>query len=114
MKNVVPYYQRKKALIKAKQRQTKLTTVDGKVIYGLTKRQHPEQCELCGKNKNKEGKQLKLDYHHWIPAAPQIGVWLCNKCHVLAEFLDHGNFVSLFNQYTYLKAYAKDQYHEKG
>lgn len=109
--NAASYYQRKKNLIKAKQRRTKLTTVNGRVIYGLKKRPRPWHCELCGQALNKKRKPIKLDYHHWIPDVPDIGIWLCNHCHHLAEFMDQDNFASTHNRYHYLKAYAKEQYH---
>lgn len=109
--NAASYYQRNVVRIKRKARRTKLTTAGGKVHYGLNKRPRPWHCELCGQTQNKKGKPIKLDYHHWIENAPQIGIWLCNICHHLAEFLDQETFPQTHNRYHHLKAYAKEQYH---
>uniref|UniRef100_A0A6M3IEF0 Uncharacterized protein n=1 Tax=viral metagenome TaxID=1070528 RepID=A0A6M3IEF0_9ZZZZ len=62
-----------------------VTTQDGKIIYiyNITKRAYPEDeaCELCGRLK-------KLAYHHWNDEYPEIGIWVCQKCHWICEGLD--------------------------
>jgi len=58
--------------------------VDGKRIYGLNKRPYPEGCEMC----NRGG--LFLSYHHWEDHNPNMGLWLCNPCHFMAEAVDKG------------------------
>ncbi len=114
MKSPATYYERKKELIKAKQRQTKLTTVNGRTLYGLKKRPHTVYCEFCGNRLSRMGKPLKLNYHHWIPEQPAVGLWLCNRCHTFAEFFDDNNVFILAERYSMLQRYAKEQYHEKG
>ena len=66
-------------------------SVNGKFSYSLKpeyKRPHPGGnnllglCELCGKT-------VRLNYHHWDDTQINKGLWLCARCHVLAEVVDH-------------------------
>ena len=57
---------------------------DGTTLKGLNKRPHPGACEMCGRV------LIKLDYHHWNPDNPSLGVWLCIPCHMCAEGIDDG------------------------
>jgi hypothetical protein len=59
-----------------------------KMYTSITKRSYPQnnECELCGKEK-------RLVYHHWDDSQLKkgnfiVGLWLCNRCHQLAESLD--------------------------
>jgi len=80
-------------------RQTQLkTTVDGQVVIftGLNKRSFTHFCELCGGHI-----KVKFCYHHWLDDFPELGMWLCFKCHQLAETLD--NLSDLIPKYLQLK-----------
>jgi len=59
-------------------------TIKGKQFYNINKRPYPPEsrCELCNKEKK------KFDYHHWNDTHPEKGLWLCFRCHGLAETLD--------------------------
>lgn len=59
-----------------------------KMYTSITKRSYPKdnKCELCEKEK-------RLVYHHWDDTQLKkgnfiIGLWLCGRCHQLAESLD--------------------------
>ena len=58
-------------------------SVDGKTlrVKVTNKRPHPGVCELCGK-------ELRLGYHHWDDDRINMGLWLCNYCHMFAEVVD--------------------------
>lgn len=75
------------------------TTIDGKsiVLTGLHKREYTRVCELCGK-----GPRKRLYYHHWLDDFPWIGMWLCFKCHMLAESIDEKR--DMLDKYLKLKA----------
>lgn len=47
------------------------------------KRTRPEVCELCGRVR-------KLLYHHWDDENYSRGLWLCLRCHNVAEAADVG------------------------
>ena len=51
-------------------------------VSGLNKRSYPDGCELCNRN------NCKLYYHHWEKSNYNKGMWLCFKCHQLAEIID--------------------------
>lgn len=59
-------------------------------IYTPNKRPRTSHCELCGRASTREGKQIKLDYHHWDGADYSKGLWLCYRCHAVAEAADDG------------------------
>lgn len=60
------------------------TTINGKRTWiRVNKRPYPESCELC----HNSG---KLSWHHWNDSKPQIGLWLCFRCHQFAEGVDKG------------------------
>jgi len=67
------------------QRRHKLTTSKG-VVYGLNKRDYPEEsrCEICNENK------VRLLYHHWDDDNLNKGIYLCIRCHYVAEAVDKG------------------------
>lgn len=58
---------------------------NGKDIRGVkNKRGYPkdESCEVCKRN----GKRLV--YHHWDDSDFSQGMWICNRCHVAAHWLE--------------------------
>lgn len=74
------------------------TSINGKhvVITGLHKREYTRKCELCDKLPKK-----RLYYHHWLDDFPGVGMWLCFKCHMLAESVDERS--ELIDKYVELK-----------
>lgn len=69
-------------------RATQLSTVvngERVVLTGLHKRPYTRICELCGKRP-----KSKLYYHHWLEDFPEVGLWLCYKCHGFAESINEG------------------------
>jgi hypothetical protein len=72
------WYLRNKAKIDNHRRETVL---NGKC--GLHKRKYTGKCELCGVTVSKY-----LRYHHWDDSNPSVGVWLCTRCHNIAEAID--------------------------
>jgi CRISPR/Cas system-associated protein Cas10 (large subunit of type III CRISPR-Cas system) len=72
----------------AKYRREHTLATRKKMYTSVTKRSYPEgnRCELCKKEK-------RLVYHHWDDSQLKkgssiVGLWLCNRCHQLAESLD--------------------------
>lgn len=98
------YYQRHKALITLKLRRTRLTTRGGKVIRGLNKRPYPGACELCTSLGAPVTPSTRLEYHHWIPGMPNLGLWLCYPHHKLAELIDDPLLPLHQSHYVNLKA----------
>lgn len=86
-------YQRRKHII----RETLITTkVNGKTVQIRTnKRPYTNICEVCGK-------KAKTQYHHWNKQKPHWGLWVCWKCHMLAEGIDYGG-LTLADKYLKLK-----------
>ena len=54
-------------------------------------------CELC--DKNCEELKRKLFWHHWNDEHPEWGIWVCYRCHAVAERIDKG----LHTKYLELK-----------
>lgn len=75
------------------------TIVDGKKVSltGLSKRPHSVTCELCGKSPK------KTDYHHWDNSNPNLGMWLCQRCHWFANWLELPAFLEVMEKYFNLK-----------
>ena len=49
------------------------------------KRPRPDNvCEVCSKY------TTRLEYHHWDTSHPSLGLWLCRRCHYMAEAIDDG------------------------
>lgn len=70
------------------------------IITSIRKREYTRECELCHKRPKR-----RLYYHHWLNDFPQIGLWLCFKCHMLAETVDERRelievYVKLKNKVT--------------
>lgn len=82
------------------------TQIDGKhtVLKTPLKRNKPKGCELCGKI-------VRLSYHHWDNKNPSKGIWLCFRCHGLAESLDKDK--SLGNKYLLMKVLITSEINEK-
>lgn len=57
----------------------------GVVVPAPGKRARPEECELCKRVR-------KLLYHHWDDRDYSRGLWLCLRCHTVAEAADAGVF----------------------
>jgi len=68
-------------------------------IYGVKdKRKYPadELCELCKQHN-------RLVYHHWDDTNFALGMWICQKCHNAAHWLetyDPDEFYSLKTEIT--------------
>ncbi len=75
--------------------------VGKKKVYGLRKRQKPNQCELCGRD------NTGLDYHHWNDSNLNNGLWLCNWCHGFADRLERG----LLKKYLDLRDTVDAEWH---
>lgn len=73
---------------KGKIRETLITTkINGvPTVIRTRKRCYTNTCEVCG---NIE----KTAYHHWDNKNPHWGMWLCWKCHMLAEGLDEKGII---------------------
>jgi len=54
--------------------------------------------ELCGKIIEK-----RPFWHHWDDQHPEKGLWLCGKCHWLAESVEYDPNQQLMDKYKYLK-----------
>lgn len=65
-------------------RQHRIVTKGGRILKGK-KRKRPKDgiCELCGRECDKEKKQLS--YHHWDDNNLLKGIWVCYKCHGFVE-----------------------------
>lgn len=60
------------------------STKEGAVLLRhLNKRPYSDECELCGKLRERHH-----HYHHWDDSNPSMGLWLCFKCHRMAELMD--------------------------
>lgn len=60
----------------------------------INKRPRPDnKCELC--NKVVE----RLHYHHWDDSRPELGMWVCGRCHSIVEEYEKG----LITAYNNLK-----------
>lgn len=97
------YYQRHKERIKTKLRRTRLTTRGGKVIRGLSKRPYPKGCEWCLLFASTPPKPVRLVYHHWDDKLPSLGLWLCHRCHHIAELMDKPQAPEIMSHYRRLK-----------
>ena len=74
-----------------------LLRVNGKVIK-VRKRKFAGKCELCGILIN-----LYPRWHHWNDKHPELGMWLCGKCHWLADSIEYDLDNKLRNKYFQLK-----------
>jgi len=87
--------------------------INGKMVQ-VDKRPRPECCEICGRQ------HKLLGYHHWDDEKLEKGIWVCIKCHGIAEIydalLDGGKKKSSVYYRTLAKTYKilKDQISERG
>ncbi|GAH73854.1 unnamed protein product [marine sediment metagenome] len=107
------YYARHRAIILQKLRRSRLTTKGGQVLRGLVKRPHPDHCEICANSKNQNGLPLKLEYHHWFPGCPEVGMWICFKCHKIAETVESDSLTLFMQLYTKLKAQIEKESYDR-
>jgi hypothetical protein len=81
----------------------------GGEFKNVSKRPYPLGCELCGATTN--GVLRALVYHHWDDAFPSVGIWVCQKCHKIAEaveIVDEGKTASAtFNHASISEVIAK-------
>jgi len=54
----------------------------------IEKRLRPSHCELCSILAPRYEKILH--WHHWNNSHLEWGLWLCNRCHIGAEFIEQG------------------------
>lgn len=75
------YFENRDKIIKRQSLYARLHGLGGK-IRGINKRDYPQdnKCELCSKETK------RLVYHHWkIENKMAYGLWICSRCHWLAE-----------------------------
>ena len=67
-------------------RKHRIAHVGGTIYNPIGKRSYPlnECCELCGQ-------KVRLYYHHWDDLDFSKGMWICNKCHTAAHWLEKFN-----------------------
>lgn len=106
------YYQRNKAKVLRKTRQTRLTSRGGKVYQHLKKRPYTGLCELCDSYSVKRDSTIRLEYHHWDDNRPSMGLWLCHVCHLFAEAVEAKNYRIRIDGYLVLKKMVETYYHE--
>lgn len=73
-------------------RTSRLSTMHG-TVYGLHKRPYPNdnKCEICNRVMvidKPHGRHL--NYHHWDHDNLNKGMWICNRCHRVAEGIERG------------------------
>jgi len=76
--NARKYYwrHRDKCLEYAKAQDKRTIKHNGKAILrNVDKPPKPLLCTLCNRKAN-------LAFHHWEDAKPEIGLWICNSCHM--------------------------------
>lgn len=78
----------------------------------IVKRPYPSKCEICGRPSSDDKKSEGfLHYHHWDNMCPSVGVWLCFRCHRLAEAIDSGADINqLFEIYRALKSKVDEEW----
>ncbi len=68
-------------------RKNYITTIDGlgkKKTIRCFKRPHTLICELCSRE------MKRTIYHHWDDDNPELGMWVCQTCHVFCEKVESG------------------------
>lgn len=50
----------------------------------VNKRPRPEECELCS------WEHKVLHYHHWDDDKPELGIWVCGRCHTIVGGFERG------------------------
>ena len=73
------------------------TTINGKsVVLKFGKRSRPDKCELCDS-------LPAFQWHHWNDEHPELGMWLCRRCHHFVEAIDSGLNTSHLEKYLSVK-----------
>jgi len=75
------------------------TTINGVSCHlRVKKRSRPETCELCHEA------HITLYWHHWNDQHPELGLWLCSRCHRFGEGVDYGldsgSYLELKHKFT--------------
>ena len=76
-------------------------------ITGLNKRDYPERCEICNKNRK------RLVYHHWDDSNYNKGIWCCGRCHQIIECMDRmitDNFTDFMKVYLIKKSQIEEEF----
>jgi len=71
--------------------------LNGKQIT-IRKRLFAGVCELCGNEIKKRPK-----WHHWDDEHPEKGMWICDRCHWLADAVEYDPEFEKMNKYKKLK-----------
>ena len=79
------YYQKNKSRIRIK----------------VKKRAFRGFCELCKREIKK-----RLHWHHWDDEHPELGLWLCSRCHWFAGSVEYDPHQKLMGLYKKLKESA--------
>jgi hypothetical protein len=58
-----------------------ISKADGTKIHTV-KRPRVEHCEICGRVRK------KINYHHWDESNYLRALWLCGRCHFIAEAIE--------------------------
>jgi hypothetical protein len=71
--------------------------INGKNVV-VRKREYLDKCELCGIiNPN------RIYWHHWDDFKPELGIWVCGKCHWLCESVEYSPDYRLMERYKEFK-----------
>lgn len=82
---------------------TRLRMLNGRTLPdGECKRPPTENCEVCGQAFGSR----HIAYHHWDDEMPAMGMWLCRRCHVIAEGVDN----NLHQAYISKKVQVEKEY----
>ncbi len=65
------------------------------------KKPKDKKCELCSR-KSIKGRP-KLQHHHWDNEHPELGIWVCSRCHTAADGIEINP--ELPKRYANLKRY---------
>jgi hypothetical protein len=77
---------------------------NGKTIHTV-KRPYSDKCEMCGRNRR------KINYHHWDESNYLRALWLCGRCHWIAEAVEGiTKPTSLSSKYLKLKQQMESVY----
>lgn len=75
------YRHREERIAYAKNQDKRNIKHNGKVILrNVDKPSKPTLCELCNQ-------KSYLAFHHWEDSKPEVGLWICNRCHTAVHCL---------------------------
>jgi len=73
------------------------------------RRTRPEKCELCSRPTK------RLVYHHWDNDNPAKGLWICSRCHWVAEAIEAvSKQDKLVNSYIAMKELVEEEFSTAG